>query len=239
MPQISISEQNITEYLRSKDVIADEADTEVVSLGGGVSNTVLRVSTPNVCYVVKQPLPNLAVDDDWPADTTRVHNEAAATTAYRQIISTGGLTDIKVPDLRFEDTSNHVIAITCAPTQSKMWKSELLDGHVDPRIGAILGRFLTTSHNTASKNPKIRSKFANKTPFDSIPIIVRSPNGIQISGRMSRQKLSELKASRRHSSTVISAQRTYSLAPGVPNRCGSSTSKLRTGATRRSTRRSC
>lgn len=168
MPQLSISKQNITEYLRSTNVIADEADTEVVSLGGGVSNTVIRVSTPDACYVVKQPLPNLAVEDDWPADTTRVHNEAAATTAYHQIISTKGLTDIKVPDLRFEDTSNHVIAITCAPPQSKMWKSELLDGHVDPRIGTILGRFLATSHNTASKNPKIRSKFANKTPFEQL-----------------------------------------------------------------------
>ncbi|MFA9518158.1 aminoglycoside phosphotransferase family protein [Halopenitus sp. H-Gu1] len=168
MTDFHISERNIAAYLSDNDVIRDDVEPTVTSLGGGVSNTVLQVSTPDACYVVKQPLANLAVEDDWPADTARVHNEAAAVRAYHGIIDAAGLDDIEVSAVVFEDTENRVIAITCAPATSRMWKAELLERHVDPDVGATLGRFLATSHRDASEKQTIRSEFANKTPFEQL-----------------------------------------------------------------------
>lgn len=163
-----LSEESAAGYFAATGVIDDAEAAAVSSLGGGVSNTVLRVETADACYVVKQPLPNLAVEDDWPADTNRIHNEAAAARAYGNIIANAALEDIAVPEVIFEDHGKHIIVIACAPDDTRMWKSALLEGVVDPDIGETLGRFLATSHNAAATQSSLREQFENKAPFEQL-----------------------------------------------------------------------
>ncbi|WP_276259587.1 phosphotransferase family protein [Haloglomus litoreum] len=157
------------EYLARAGVLPDAAGAAVERLGGGVSNVVLQVTWDDDCAVVKQPRPNLAVEDDWPADVVRVHNEAAAARAYREVLRRVD-SPARVPGIRFEDESTHVVAMDCAPTGAGTWKSELLDGRVDTGVAAELGRVLGAVHRVAADDASLAEQFANERPFEQLRI---------------------------------------------------------------------
>jgi 5-methylthioribose kinase len=154
-------------YLRRQGVVPGSARVEARSLGGGVSNRVVEVCWEQNCLVVKQPLANLAVADDWPADVQRVHNEAAAARAYRSVIDDAGLR-ARVPDVVFESEADHVIAVECAPEGAVVWKRDLLDGRVDRAVARTLGRVLGEVQTTAADDALLREQFASKRPFDQL-----------------------------------------------------------------------
>lgn len=162
-PDVAIS------YLQSQGVLPNDADPAAEPLGGGVSNHVIRVRWHNGCLVAKQPLPNLAVEDDWPADIARIHNEAAAARTYGEVIATADL-PARVPDVIFEDRTAHLIAIDCAPDSAGSWKADLLDGHVDPAVAETVGLVLGAVHAATADDPDVRDRFASKRPFDQLRI---------------------------------------------------------------------
>ncbi|WP_254546833.1 phosphotransferase family protein [Halomarina pelagica] len=155
-------------YLRRHGVV--DGDAEASSLGGGVSNAVVRVDAGAESYVLKQPHPNLRVADDWPADVSRVHNEAAAARAYADVVERAGIDDVVVPEVVFESREDHVIVVTCAPDEATMWKRDLLAGRVDAGVAASLGRFLGTAHRLAAGTDDVRASFRDKTPFDQLRV---------------------------------------------------------------------
>jgi 5-methylthioribose kinase len=162
MTDFRLSVDNAVPYLRRRGVLsADEATVE--SLGGGVSNVVLRVSGDDDCVVAKQPLSNLAVEADWPADVDRVHNEADAARAYARLLCDAP--DVAVPGVTFEDESAHVVTFECAPTTAEMWKQDLLDGRVNVDIARRLGSLLATVHDHAPETEGLRERFGNDEPF--------------------------------------------------------------------------
>jgi 5-methylthioribose kinase len=165
----AISPETAPAYLRERGLIGDEEAT-ATSLGGGVSNRVIRVDAGDRAVVVKQPLPNLAVADDWPADVERVHNEAAAARAYADAIESAGLEDVRVPAVLSEDREAHVVVFDCAPDAAGSWKRELLDGRVDVGVARSLGRLLGTVHGLASEDDDLRERFGDKTPFDQLRV---------------------------------------------------------------------
>ncbi len=169
--QFTLSPATAPEYLRDRGLLAAGAGSaSASSLGGGVSNRVVRVDLPEESFVLKQPLPNLAVEDDWPADVSRVHNEAAATRAYARIIDSAGLDDVRVPEVLAEDEDAHVVVFSHAPDGAVMWKRELLDGRVDADVARSLGRLLGTVHRRASTDEELRERFADPTPFDQLRV---------------------------------------------------------------------
>jgi len=170
MVRYELAQADVASYLENHNVLSTHDNVEVRMLGGGVSNVVLQVVTANDCLVVKQPLPNLDVDDDWPAHPDRVHNEAEAARMYGRIIKFEGLSGISVPEVVFESTSDNVIAITCAPESTIMWKRELLDGQIDPSVAELLGEFLGRSHKSAASEESLHQKFSSKAPFEQLRI---------------------------------------------------------------------
>lgn len=167
--EFALTSDTAVEFLRQRDSVPDNTPIEVQSLGGGVSNKVLMVDWTENCLVVKQPFPNLDVDEDWPADVTRVHNEAAAARVYRDILHTANH-QIRIPSVEFEDEDRNIIAIECAPTSAKMWKSELLAGHVDTDIATTIGQALGLVHVHASENFDLQTGFKSKCPFEQLRI---------------------------------------------------------------------
>ena len=141
----------------------------VVPLGGGISNTVLQARTENDCLVMKQPRSNLAVEDDWPADINRIHNEAAATRVYEDIITAANF-NATVPSVRFEDDDAHVIGLECAPADAPMWKRELLNGEIDLATAQAVGDVLGVVHDHAAGNSELREVFKSKTAFDQLRV---------------------------------------------------------------------
>lgn len=165
---VTLETATAVSYLRQWDIVT--GDAEASSLGGGVSNAVIRVDSSDESYVVKQPHPNLRVGVDWPADVSRVHNEAAAARAYAVILEEAGIDDVVVPEVVFESREDHVIVITCAPDDATMWKRDLLLGCVDCGVAASLGRFLGIAHRRAAEMGDIRREFHDKTPFDQLRV---------------------------------------------------------------------
>jgi 5-methylthioribose kinase len=171
--QFTLSPESAPGYLRDRGLLGadtDGTDVHASTLGGGVSNRVVRVDLPEASVVLKQPLPNLAVEDDWPADVSRVHNESAATRAYASIIDSAGLDDVRVPEVLAEDEETHVVVFSHAPDGAVMWKRELLDGRVDDDVAGSLGRLLGTVHRRASADEELRERFADPTPFDQLRV---------------------------------------------------------------------
>lgn len=162
-----LSRSTAATLLRENGVIPGGREVETRPLGGGVSNRVFQVRWDGECLVLKQPRPNLAVEDDWPADVQRVHNEAAATRAFRTVIDQAGL-DARVPRIVFESTADHLVAMECAPEDTVMWKRQLLDGRVDADVAAILGEVLAAVHEASALDEELREQFASKRPFHQL-----------------------------------------------------------------------
>ncbi|QLG28798.1 aminoglycoside phosphotransferase family protein [Halorarum halophilum] len=156
------------EYLEARGRVPEGARPVAEPLGGGVSNDVFRVSWDDDAVVLKQPLPDLAVADDWPADVGRVHNEAAAARVYAAVLDDRGMDGVAVPAVRFEDHEEHVIGISSAPESARMWKSDLLDGTVDPGIAATVGEFLAAAHDYAADDGDLEEAFGNYVPFEQL-----------------------------------------------------------------------
>ncbi|MFB6174210.1 MAG: phosphotransferase family protein [Halobacteriales archaeon] len=163
--RVALDADAVGGYLRDRGIA--DGPVEADPLGGGVSNRVVRARWDGDCLVLKQPLPNLAVEDDWPADVERVHNEAAAARAYAGVIEATGLA-ARVPGVRFEDEDDHVVGFECAPAGADTFKADLLAGRVDAGVARDVGRVLGAVHAAAAVDADLRERFGSKRPFEQL-----------------------------------------------------------------------
>ena len=114
-------------YLRANNRIAAQETPTFETLRGGVSNrTVLLRRVDLEDWVLKQALcEKLRVQVDWFSAPERIQREAAGLRALAHIIPA------HVPELLFEDTQHHILAMTAIPQPHENWKSALLDGHIN------------------------------------------------------------------------------------------------------------
>ncbi len=150
---IELTADNALDYLRQIKWI-DNGPASVEPLSGGVSNQVLRVTTPERRFVLKQSRPQLRTRDAWFSDLERIWREQEVMQALYP-----HLPDV-VPEVLFVDRANYVYAMTHAPMDGKVWKAELLDGHIDAdfgtRIGSVLGRMHQISAEEANEFQRFR-----------------------------------------------------------------------------------
>ena len=164
---MELTESTVATYLEDRGHLPTADSATVTPLGGGVSNRVLAVHWDEAGVVVKQPLPELAVSDHWPADVARVHNEAAAMRVVRDMLEE--IDDApRVPEILFEDRDIHAIGMECAPTIASSWKEALLAGDVDAAIAGRLGEILGVVHRKANDNEAIREQFSHTRPFEQL-----------------------------------------------------------------------
>ena len=165
---MTLTPETVGRYLAEHGFVESHTEVRARSLGGGVSNVVLAVEAGDERVVLKQPLPNLDVEDDWPADVERVHNEAAAARAYRDVIPAD--LGVRVPRVYLEDREEHVIVIEAAPDGASTWKAELLDGTVRPGVSERVGDVLGRVQSAIEGNDAVRSQFADDAPFVQLRI---------------------------------------------------------------------
>ena len=166
--EFRLCESNAGDYLRRRGEVREVFS--VTKLGGGVSNTVLKASTDQGDLVLKQPFGNLRVEDDWPADRNRVHNEASATRIHEDVLEAHEIEHTTVPGVIDEDHQHHIITIESAPETARMWKQDLLESQVDLSIAKRLGRVLGLIHETVEGKRDIREKFQSPKPFYQLRI---------------------------------------------------------------------
>jgi len=147
-----LTADNVGEYLRRQNW--NEGHATIEPLAGGVSNQVLRVTTPERRFVLKQSRPQLRTRDAWFSDLERIWREQEVMQALHP-----HLPDV-VPEVLFVDRANYVYAMSHAPMEAKVWKAELLDGRIDRdfggSVGSVLGRMHQISVDEATEFQRFR-----------------------------------------------------------------------------------
>ena len=147
--------------LNAGSYLGRECDAEL--LGGGVSNTVLLVTTTCDKFVLKQSLEKLRVKEDWFSERGRIFRESAALRALGVLLPAGS-----VPEILFEDQHNYCFAMSAAPADAETWKSLLLRGIIREetaeRVACILGTMISRSW----EQPDFAARFGDQTVFDQL-----------------------------------------------------------------------
>src|SRR5262249_18091190 len=149
----------LLDYLRAQGQLGAGPAT-VESLGGGVSNAVLRVVTPEKTFVVKQSRPQLRTRDAWFSDLGRVYREQEVMQMLHPL-----LPPPTVPEVLFSDRANYVFAMSHAPAGARVWKELLLAGSVDLALGGRGGVILGRMHETTARDTALVEPFRDHTVF--------------------------------------------------------------------------
>jgi len=159
-----LTADTVIAYLIEKQIISASDQAEVEVLTGGVSNVVLAITTKNQKMVLKQALAELMVAQKWEADQRRAIVEANAIALFHK------LSPDQVPNLVFLDPERFILILDRVPVGSTVWKSDLLDGVINPDIAEVLGRTLAQWHNFGEKDKEARLQFMEDSLFEQLRI---------------------------------------------------------------------
>ena len=159
-----LTPDTVLAYLISKRIISPDETAEVEVLTGGVSNIVLAISTKNKKMVLKQALAELLVAQKWEADQRRAIVEAHAIELFHK------LSPDQVPDLLFLDSERFILILERVPLGSSVWKTDLLNGQIDPNVASVLGTTLAQWHNFGEENKNARTQFMEDSLFEQLRI---------------------------------------------------------------------
>lgn len=161
---LELTTDNALDYLRTTGRVGT-GPAQVEALSGGVSNIVLRVTTAERRFVLKQSRPQLRTKAAWFSDIDRVYREQEVMEVLHPLLPAG-----VVPAVLFADRPNYVFAMEHAPADARVWKELLLAGDVDyslgMRIGAVLGRL----HDATGRDPALVARFADSTVFEQLRV---------------------------------------------------------------------
>ncbi|HVS34043.1 MAG TPA: aminoglycoside phosphotransferase family protein [Gemmataceae bacterium] len=156
---LELTAANAADYVRRKGWIRP-GPVEVEPLGGGVSNAILRVRTPERVFVLKQSRPQLRTRDAWFSDLDRVFREQEVMHVLHPL-----LPPLTVPEILHSDRNDYVFAMSSAADGARSWKESLLAGAIDMAIGERAGAVLGRMHDATARNPSLIESFHNRTVF--------------------------------------------------------------------------
>ena len=161
-----LSEPNaVRDYLLHAGIAGPDEVVDVEALSGGVSSDIFLVRRPAPPdWVVKQALPNLRVDVDWPSHPRRIYTEAAAMRWLATVLDAGA-----VPAAVHEDRRHHVLAMEAVPEPHTNWKSMLLEGDVRAEQVAEFTGILARIHLAGSREiDELAPDFGDRSFFESL-----------------------------------------------------------------------
>lgn len=168
--------ENAANYLLATSRIAPDERVVVQALSGGVSNQVLYVARENGenDFVLKQARPQLRTPDPWFCTVERIWREVEVLEICRQVLdrcaTAGDEPAACTPRILFEDRENYLFAMTAAPREHVVWRSDLLAGRVEPRIAEACGRLLARLHAGTWRNAAIGERLGDRTIFEQLRI---------------------------------------------------------------------
>ena len=156
LSDFELSAENAVSYLVERGLLTARSakDARAESLGGGVSNIVIKVSGEGAHpdgWVLKQSLPKLRVEDDWFADRERIFRERAGIDYLAKLRRHSGVsrTAWAAPRVVDEDRDRFIFVMTAAAPDGFNWKEQLLGGRIDvaaaERVGSMLGEIHASS----------------------------------------------------------------------------------------------
>jgi hypothetical protein len=183
---LELSEQNVVEYLCTRGA-ATSGQILVQSLSGGVANVVLKIfdagagekvgtdmrsaakikrgdpdtrMNRGACFVIKQPLEKFRTAAEWIVDKDRAVVERDCMELLAGILPAGS-----VPDVLWFDAANNVLAMSCAPTDSVLWKKMLLAGKVSNAVAQQAGMLLAMMHSATRGDAAVEKRYGDPRLF--------------------------------------------------------------------------
>jgi Ser/Thr protein kinase RdoA (MazF antagonist) len=104
------------------------------------------------------------VAQKWEADQRRAIVEANAIALFHK------LSPDQVPNLVFLDPERFILILDRVPVGSTVWKSDLLDGVINPDVAEVLGTTLAQWHNFGEKDKEARMQFMEDSLFEQLRI---------------------------------------------------------------------
>lgn len=163
---LELTADNLREYLVSSGQFSPETQVEVSPLAWGVSNLVLRVD-PAVgpSLVVKQSRPQLRTRVEWFSRCERIFREADMLRALAPLVPAGAL-----PRVLFEDRAHYILGLEAIRADHEVWKAALLEGRIDLKVAAQLGRYLGDIHRQTAGRFDLLPDAADWSLFDELRI---------------------------------------------------------------------
>lgn len=160
VPTTATGPADVVGFLVAGGLTTVAADLSVEPLGGGVSSDIWLVSDGATRWVVKSPLAELRVTDDWQAPVERSRSEA------HWLRTVGRLVPGSCPEVLAYDDDRHLLALSyLAPEEHLLWKDELLAGRMDGAVAAAVGDRLGQIHRLTSLEPGLADQFATDHLF--------------------------------------------------------------------------
>ena len=168
-----LTRDNTADYLRRQGWLAADETVAVEPLTGGVSNEVLYVSRPERVgedYVVKQALPQLRTPQPWFSSVERIWREVEVLRICQELLDAAGSEAglARTPRILHEDRANYTFAMTAAPREHRVWKTDLLAGVVDPAVAEQCGRLLGLLHAGSWESASVRERIGDRRLFDEL-----------------------------------------------------------------------
>jgi 5-methylthioribose kinase len=161
-----ITAETAADYLRETHRVASDSTIHARELGGGVSNVVLRVDADGQPpLVLKQSRERLRTQAEWVSRLDRIWIEQSAIELLARLVPAG-----TVPSILFADPENYLFAMTCAPDDSVVWKTQLLAGETRADVARQAGTILGMIHRHTSGHPALAAQFADTSVFDDLRI---------------------------------------------------------------------
>jgi 5-methylthioribose kinase len=156
---LELTAGNALGYLRERCWIGP-GSARIEPLRGGVSNVVLRVTTSETTFILKQSRPRLRTQDIWLSDMNRIYREQEVMEVLYPL-----LPEATVPKVLFSDRDNFVFAMSHAPADARVWKETLLTGQAEATVAERAGQILARIHETTARNTRLVERFADHTAF--------------------------------------------------------------------------
>jgi aminoglycoside phosphotransferase (APT) family kinase protein len=160
---LSIDQDAIRDVLQTMGLLEAEDALHVSPLTGGVSSNILKVSTGERQFCLKQALPKLKVAKEWHAPLERVFAEID----WMQTVA--GIAPHSVPHITGIDRNALCFVMDYLPAeQFHNWKSQLLSGEIDIDFAAQTGSILGEIHQKTAKSEALAKTFAYDDNFFSL-----------------------------------------------------------------------
>ena len=161
------NDTELTDYLVQNGHVTPGEPLSLHVLSGGVSNrAVLLQRKTGEAWVIKQALPKLRVKADWFSDPARIHCEALGMRWLAKFTQPR-----TIPELIFEDTDYHILAMSAVPQPHTNWKHMLLNGDVQAHHIKQFAQILADIHTQSYRQREtVEPVFRERQFFESLRV---------------------------------------------------------------------
>ena len=156
-------EPEMIQSLHANGLLDNPEYAQFSALTGGVSSDIWKVETDRQTYCVKRALAKLRVQADWFAPVERNKYEVCWYRFANQYVPGSA------PKILAHDERMMLFAMEfLEPSTYKLWKTELLEGRVDPICAGWMGSTLGKIHAKAANDPSVKDLFPPNEIFHAI-----------------------------------------------------------------------